>query len=213
MTYSARTAYRNRAAIDAYEEHRFSGVLGRYRWRREQAAVRSALKGYPSRQTVLDCPIGFGRWAPLLVERGHKVIGVDISPAMLGAASERLSNTVAGGSSALSLGAAEHLPLSNLSVDIVFSFALTKHLPPEALRATLIEFARVSRIGIVTSISICDGLSGKLWSARNIFEGYAVRRAELVEFVEELQFSMTSLRRCTTRIGVEHLAVLHRHRG
>ena len=64
--YSARDAYMDYAIGVDYERVRVSGVLGRYRRWREEAAARALLQRIPNDITILDCPCVTGRWWPLL---------------------------------------------------------------------------------------------------------------------------------------------------
>src|SRR5450759_4601076 len=125
--YSARDGYRDYATGVDYERVRFSGLLGRYRRRREEAAVRAALNEVPHDISILDCPCGTGRWWPLLGTRARKITAIDISPGMLRHASERATRTTVPVS--VTAGDAEEIPLPSDAVDYAFSFALMKHLP------------------------------------------------------------------------------------
>lgn len=53
------------------------------KWQAENRIVRGFLADLPSGTTVLDCPVGTGRFLPLYQELGLKVIGVDVSEDML----------------------------------------------------------------------------------------------------------------------------------
>ena len=58
-------------------------------WQAEDAAVAAWLAGFPRGLTVLDAPVGTGRFLPRLVAAGHTVIGVDRSPDMLALAAAK----------------------------------------------------------------------------------------------------------------------------
>ena len=89
--------------------------------------------------TALDAGCGTGRHTTYLVERGHKVIGVDASEEMLDRARLRLPDVD------LRIGHIEKLPLDSDSVDLaVCALALT-HTPD--LRPSLRELTRVLRPG------------------------------------------------------------------
>jgi 2-polyprenyl-3-methyl-5-hydroxy-6-metoxy-1,4-benzoquinol methylase len=82
----------------------------------EEVLVHEALEGLaPGR--ALDAACGTGRHAAFLAERGHSVIGVDQSQAMLELARRRLPDTE------FRLGDLLDLPLENESVDLVLSDA------------------------------------------------------------------------------------------
>ncbi|MCH9050399.1 MAG: methyltransferase domain-containing protein [Proteobacteria bacterium] len=91
--YSARQAYQNYAASVAYgKTSRLAGPLTLYRRRVERRAITELLVRVPQGSTVLDCPCGNGRWFDLLAGRAGRIIGVDISAAMLQRARARPSS-------------------------------------------------------------------------------------------------------------------------
>jgi ubiquinone/menaquinone biosynthesis C-methylase UbiE len=88
---------------------------------------------------AVDAACGTGRLTAPLVNRGHRVIGVDSSPDMLQHARRRLPNTD------LVAGDLHHLPLFDDLVDlVVIGLALT-HVAD--LTPVFVEFARVLRPG------------------------------------------------------------------
>ncbi|MEV4442140.1 class I SAM-dependent methyltransferase [Streptomyces sp. NPDC049577] len=145
--------------------------------------------------TALDAACGTGRVAALLAERGHRVLGVDSSAAMLAKARDRVPD------GAFQLGDLHRLPVAGDAVDLVVcSLALT-HVPD--LRPVLAEFARVLRpgghlvtsdihpewvaLGAVPPVRLPDGRPGRLVSHRHavgtylraaLAAGLRVRRCE-----------------------------------
>jgi SAM-dependent methyltransferase len=106
----------------------------------EEAIVHPILKSWPKSATVLDAACGTGRHAAVLVKQGCRVIGVDLSTAMLNVARAKLKKRAD-----LRLGDIHHLPLEVAEVDAaVCSLALT-HL--EDLQRPLAELRRVLRPG------------------------------------------------------------------
>jgi SAM-dependent methyltransferase len=97
--------------------------------------------------TALDAACGTGRHSEYLAARGHRVIGVDSSPDMLGHARKRVP------AGEFHLGDLHRLPLPDDHVDLaVCGLALT-HLPD--MRPAFAELARVLRPGghlIITDI-------------------------------------------------------------
>lgn len=87
--YSARTGHLDAGVVENYEARRFSGVMGRYRMRREQRGVGAIVEMLPPNISILDCPCGIGRWWPVLARRANQIQAVDISPAMLDAAKKQ----------------------------------------------------------------------------------------------------------------------------
>ena len=80
-------------------------------------------------KTVLDYGCGSGENTVLLAQRGGKVIGVDISPELLGVAEKRLAAHAL--TADLRVGSAHDLPLEANSVDVVFGMAILHHLDLE----------------------------------------------------------------------------------
>ncbi|MGH9789426.1 MAG: class I SAM-dependent methyltransferase [Candidatus Acidiferrales bacterium] len=163
-TYSARTRYQDMAEVQSFEAVRYRSWLGRRRLRGEQAAVRRVLATVPPVERIADIPCGIGRWAPVLRERAKRIFGLDISwPMLERARAEQAAAPEGSGPLALARAEAERLPLADGSVDIVFSYALMKHLPPEAKRAVLAEFVRVARRGMVVSFALFNRLTYLRW--------------------------------------------------
>ena len=88
LDYDARWGYRQ---FDArrYERRRYGGAIRRLNHRLLERALGRALAGLAPGAVVLDAPCGTGILAPFLARRGLRVIGADISPAMLAVARER----------------------------------------------------------------------------------------------------------------------------
>ncbi|MBA2390346.1 MAG: class I SAM-dependent methyltransferase [Geodermatophilaceae bacterium] len=201
--YRARTSYLDPADVAHYERNRFSGPLGAYKLRREHAAVGAALAALPRNLVVLDCPTGIGRWRGTLADRGHRVVGVDISPAMLAEA-----RTHAGGVPNV-CGEAENLPFRDGGVDLVFSFALVKHLPRSVRYGVLDEFARVARIGVVCTVNISPPLLWS-WAMKRAPRHRAVDRAALLDWAQSRGMAMLDFGRCHTPIGMERCLLFRR---
>jgi SAM-dependent methyltransferase len=88
---------------------------------------------------ALDAACGTGRYAEHLASRGHRVVGVDSSPEMLGRARARVP------SGEFILGDLRRLPIADRCVDLVVSSLALSHVP--ALPPVMAEFARVLRPG------------------------------------------------------------------
>ncbi|RBM21039.1 SAM-dependent methyltransferase [Prauserella sp. PE36] len=88
---------------------------------------------------ALDAACGTGRYARLLAERGHRVLGVDSSPDMLARARTRVPD------GDFRLGDLRELPVRDDHVDLVVCALALTHAPE--LGPVLAEFARVLRPG------------------------------------------------------------------
>jgi SAM-dependent methyltransferase len=104
----------------------------------EEPPMRMLIKTLPP-GTVLDAACGTGRYAGMLADLGHEVIGVDQSGAMLDIARKKLP------SARFLEGDLTALPLPGRSVDAVVCALALVHVPD--LANALREFARVLRPG------------------------------------------------------------------
>jgi SAM-dependent methyltransferase len=104
----------------------------------EEPTVHRLLDGLPAGR-VLDAACGTGRHAAWLAARGHEVVGVDASAAMLAKARAKLPGC------RFEQGDLGSLPLPNQSVDAVVCALALVHLSD--LRPAFAEFARVVRPG------------------------------------------------------------------
>jgi ubiquinone/menaquinone biosynthesis C-methylase UbiE len=93
-------------------------------------------------KTVLDLGCGTGENIVTLIERGARVIGIDISPDLIAIAQKRLSN--ANLEATVRPGSAYQTGLPDESVDVVFCMALIHHLDIKLVRD---EMRRVLRKG------------------------------------------------------------------
>lgn len=79
-------------------------------------------------KTVLDYGCGAGENTVLAASRGAKVIGVDISPELIGLAEKRLEAHNLAENAEFRVGSAHELPLDDESVDVVLGIAILHHL-------------------------------------------------------------------------------------
>jgi SAM-dependent methyltransferase len=104
----------------------------------EEPPMRALIETLPP-GTVLDAGCGTGRYSTMLAGRGHQVIGIDQSGAMLDIARKKLP------SADFREGDLTALPLPDRSVDAVVCALTLVHVPHVA--RALREFARVMRPG------------------------------------------------------------------
>jgi SAM-dependent methyltransferase len=104
----------------------------------EEPPMRALIETLPP-GTVLDAACGTGRYAAMLADRGHEVIGVDQSGAMLDIARKKVP------SADFREGDLTALPLPGRSVDAAVCALSLVHVPDVA--SALREFARVLRPG------------------------------------------------------------------
>jgi 2-polyprenyl-3-methyl-5-hydroxy-6-metoxy-1,4-benzoquinol methylase len=84
------TEYQDQALAERYDKVRFSSGTGYFINNREQQFVRRTFKGLPTGAAIVDLPCGTGRLSIPLLEDGYRVVGADISPAMLNVAKQKL---------------------------------------------------------------------------------------------------------------------------
>jgi SAM-dependent methyltransferase len=104
---------------------------------------------------ILDVGTG-GADIPLaLIERGQatgrivRVTGIDSRPEVLEAAAQADRRVMATGELALHVADGGALPFPDGAFDVVHASLLVHHLEPDAARSTLVEMARVARLGVV----------------------------------------------------------------
>lgn len=202
LEYSAREGYQSDSMAIEYEKERFSGILGRYRFRREQRAVKSLIDMLPYGISIADCPCGNGRWWSVLARRANHIIATDISPGMLRYARKRIKHFNI--QIDVHEGDAEALFLPDRSVDYTFSHALTKHLPIPIQYNVLAEFSRIARSGVICSFGVCSHLTYEFWRRRHIKESYPIFIEQLEWMAIAANLEIRAMRKCTTPIGVEH---------
>src|SRR5690349_3916988 len=208
--YTAREEYLAQEVVQNYIPNRYSGTMGRYRYRREQAAVNGILAEVPSGEieTILDCPTGIGRWLPnLAVLRPRQIVAMDVSPTMLEAA-----RTVKLDGIALEFkqGVAEQLPFADSSVDLVFCHALLKHLPESAQLQVLEELGRVTSKYVVVAASVRRGPAGFLRRFRHAKGAVAVSKEWFDRSVAQSGLRVVAARKATTPVGVEYSYLLRK---
>lgn len=106
--------------------------------RAEEPVVRRLLEQMPPGR-ALDAACGTGRHAVFLAARGHRVAGVDTSPAMLAHARARVPQAT------LAVGSLLALPIPDATIDVAVCALALMHLPD--LHPAVAELARVLRPG------------------------------------------------------------------
>jgi SAM-dependent methyltransferase len=92
MSFNPRTWYRDDQVARHYDSQRFRSLAGRVFNYLEKRALERAFRVIPEGSLVLDVPCGTGRITALHLERGCRVMAMDISPQMIGVAQKKLSS-------------------------------------------------------------------------------------------------------------------------
>ena len=145
--YEARGRYHG-ATASRYDELRRNTE----QWREEDDILSDVLSALAPGSRLLDVPVGTGRLLDPACQRGHRVLGVDISEDMLGGA--RHCEAVTGGRAGLTIGDIEALPLEADSVDYAFCIRFLNWVPLSVLEKALSELDRVSRKGVVVQVKL-----------------------------------------------------------
>ncbi len=142
LTYEPRR-YWDRHAREYVEERLGRGSESEAR---EIAALVSDLQGaHPV--TVLEVGCAYGRLLAIVADAdpAAKLVGIDLSAAMLTNASRHLANP------AISLLQADAacLPLGDQTFDLAYTYGLMMHIPPTRIDAVVGELSRVAKHAIV----------------------------------------------------------------
>jgi len=144
-SYDARWGYRT---LDArrYERRRYGGIIRRFNLRLIERAIGRGLAGVAPGGVVLDVPCGTGILETSLAARGLRVVGMDISPAMLEVARER------GHALGQVRADLELAPCRPHSVDAVVCHRFLMHLPAASRPRMLQALAGLARGPLVATV-------------------------------------------------------------
>jgi SAM-dependent methyltransferase len=143
--YDARWGYRHFDA-ERYERRRYGSFGRRVNLRLTERALARALAGVPLGGLVLDAPCGTGILSAFLRRRGFRVIGADISPAMLAVARRR------GAALGHVRADLERPPCKPRSVDAVVSSRFMMHLPADTRTRMFRNLADLARGPVVATV-------------------------------------------------------------
>lgn len=136
-------AYKERQIAENYDRERFSDLPGRVFDKAEKRALRKVLGSLPHDSLILDVPTGTGRLAETILDMGHRVVGVDISQAMLDVAMRKLQRF--GERYTAMAGDAYDLPFEANHFDAVVCARVLMHFPLDHQARFLQSVARVSK--------------------------------------------------------------------
>jgi ubiquinone/menaquinone biosynthesis C-methylase UbiE len=142
-----KTRYRGRKA-ETYELVR----SGQQRWKMENEAVARYMEG--AKGTVLDVPVGTGRFIPLWRKLGLDFRGVDSSEQMLELARKKMGSKQRGYHSPLKVGDAADLEYEDRTFDSVACIRFLDLIPEEGMLKVLRELCRVARDRVVLTIRL-----------------------------------------------------------
>ena len=136
-------------------------------WSRERAIIAAAVATMPAGATVLDVPVGTGRFLPLYADRGLRATGVDVSSDMLAEARKKdlpvrlLTGDVTG----------DLLKLLGGFVDYSVCLRLINWLTPAEAERAIAQLLRVTRTAVWVGLWSADTAGVKAASAETQAEG------------------------------------------
>lgn len=128
------------------------------KWAAEHRIVAELLAGLPAGATVLDVPVGTGRFLELYRLAGLEAIGLDVSGDMLQVARAKVAP---GQVVSLRRGNVLALDLADASVDVALCIRLLNMMEPQEMARALHELQRVARARVILSLRV-GGEDGRL---------------------------------------------------
>jgi ubiquinone/menaquinone biosynthesis C-methylase UbiE len=134
--------------VKDYEKRRYRGLDQKIIHFQEQSIIKDFIRNRAQQgDTVLDLPIGYGRFVPHLLEEGFHIKGVDANANMLQSVQENFGHQIE-----LREGKADAIPFQDNSFDGFVSVRLFQHIhDDEERRRIFTETKRVtSKWGVIT---------------------------------------------------------------
>jgi 2-polyprenyl-3-methyl-5-hydroxy-6-metoxy-1,4-benzoquinol methylase len=181
--------YQDCAVACAYDRERFTSLAGRLFNHRDREAVRRAFADLPPDSLIGDIPCGTGRMAEVALELGHRVHGIDISPAMIEVARHRLARF--GTRFTAQAADVRALDAAHLQFDAVLSARFLMHFPVAEQVALVQSMARAARHRVVLTqglISPWHRLRRAVKQRAGVFQNpaaFPLTRAELATMLRE----------------------------
>lgn len=111
----------------------------------ERQIVKLVLSKLPSNSLIVDVPCGLGRFSDIIIQLGHRYVGMDVNFEGARYASERLDKSLPTMQASIF-----SLPLANNSADFVISVRMMHHFQSVEIEQALKEFSRIAPQGLVT---------------------------------------------------------------
>lgn len=151
---ASKALYRDAKVAGEYDTIRYRGVFrGTMKQRLHERTLRAAFEGLPKGATLLDVPVGTGRFTNFLVEEGYRVVGADISPEMIAEAKRKVAGTPEN-LLGFPVCSVEALPFRDKSVDCTLTVRFMHLVPLEMWPAIFRELARVAKTRVVLCVNI-----------------------------------------------------------
>ena len=129
-----------------YENLRFGrSRRGRRMNRFEREIVRLVLSKLRPHSLVIDVPCGLGRFGDIVMQQGHRYVGIDLNFGNVHHAANRLNRSLP-----MMQGSILELPLVDNSADFVFCVRIFHHFSSDQIQRTFKEISRVAPQSLVT---------------------------------------------------------------
>jgi ubiquinone/menaquinone biosynthesis C-methylase UbiE len=173
--YQAKSRYSGSIASNYNQARNYST-----RWLVERDIVLNIASTLDPTSSVLDAPVGTGRFLDDFRNIGFTVTGLDISNDML--AEARLQQSAGDDATSLVVGDLEALPFDNNEFDAAFCVRFLNWVPSTVMASVIAELARVSKTLIVLHIRTTRSATLKEMSAAaaqnfaQLFSPYSAKR-------------------------------------
>jgi SAM-dependent methyltransferase len=129
-----------------YENRRF-GRSRRGRWmnRLERKIAKSVLSKLPSNSVVVDVPCGLGRFSDIIIQQGHRYVGIDINFGNVRYTGQRLNISLPTIQASIF-----ELPLADHSADFVLSVRMFHHFSSKEIERAFNEISRIAPQSLIT---------------------------------------------------------------
>lgn len=187
------THYRDPEIASSYDEYRFSSTLGKWGHEREVRAFIRALDRTYGVTTALDAPCGTGRMTRVLINKGIRVTGVDISRHMINEAKKKI--VFEGKIIDFAEGDITDLQFKDDSFDLVTCIRLFGHVPVNVRIRMLSEMRRVTRKWVIVNYFYVTSLTKlKRRIKRSMFHKYEGVKYSVTKSQMRREFSESRLR-------------------
>jgi ubiquinone/menaquinone biosynthesis C-methylase UbiE len=124
-------------------------------WHAEHRAVNELLAGLGEVGTsIVDVPVGTGRFLTIYRDLGWQVVGIDVSDEMLAQAGEVAAGLSMGDAVDLRIGDITALDLPDDTVDVALAIRIANMLELDDLRRAVSELARVARQHVIVGLQV-----------------------------------------------------------
>ena len=177
-------------------------------WHREQDVVAELLTKVPERISVLDVPVGTGRFVEMCAARQMTVTGLDISQDMLDVARETLGAELFDRCRMLQ-GSADAMPFDDASFDLVICFRFFGLIPMSLSQRVLDELRRVCRRWLIIRVPVRKASAPPLPPAVGEEPvGSRMYEHELVRMFQQRGFSVREQHSVEERSDVSYVVYL-----